>query len=487
MTHKLTAKKIPLNKKFIGRQYELNQLGKISHKNESAIIVTHGRRRVGKTELLEQAYRNRNVLKFEGIEGMSQKEQLKHVMWQFSEYSSNPLLARVVVTSWTEFFKLIADEVKQGVWTLYFEELQWLAGYSDRFIAELKFFWDNYFRHNHQLIMILCGSSPSFMIDKVLHSKSLYNRSVHEIALREFNLAEIARFLSKKSNREVMDAYLSVGGIPEYLKWVKTESSVFTSLCQNAFTANSFFSHEYERIFTSSLAANRNYQKIIEFLSRQKHTNRNQILKHLKLKSGGTLTNLLTDLEICGFIKRYTPYNLNSSSRLARYSISDQYLQFYFKFIQPIADDIDEGNFNQNPMSAVNTASLGKWLGFAFERMCRNKHRLIAKILGFESVRYRSGTFFNRATDQQQPGYQLDLLFERDDRVITVCEVKYLQSKVTAKVIEEFEQKLALFPNSKINSIHKVLITSQGAADSLINKGYFDRIVTLDDIFQAAV
>jgi len=106
-------------------------------------------------------------------------------------------------------------------------------------------------------------------------------------------------------------------------------TSVFLSLCKNSFAAGSFFSHEYKRIFISSLAVNKNYKKIIDFLSKRKYANRNQILKHLKLKSGGTLSALLIDLEICGFIQKYTPFNLNDSSLLARYSISDAYLQFY--------------------------------------------------------------------------------------------------------------------------------------------------------------
>ena len=244
--HNMRSYIIKKNRNFIGRQYELKQLTEIEKKKEASIIVTYGRRRVGKTELLEQAFRNRNVLKFEGIEGLSQKDQLKHVMWQFSEYSDNPLLASVILSSWTEFFKLIANVVEKGLWTLYFEEIQWLAGYKAKFISELKYFWDNHFRHNKKLLLILCGSSPSFMINHVLHSKSLYNRSLYEISLKEFSLIETAQYLKKRAPREIMDAYLSVGGIPEYLKWVNMESYVFTGLCKNAFTANSFFSHEYK-------------------------------------------------------------------------------------------------------------------------------------------------------------------------------------------------------------------------------------------------
>ena len=117
--------------------------------------------------------------------------------------------------------------------------------------------------------------------------------------------------------------------------------------------------------------------------------------------------------------------------------------------------------------------------------MCRKNHRLFAKILGFEAVRYKSGAFFNRGTEAEKPGYQIDLIYDRDDKVYTICEIKYLQSKVTPKIIEEFEKKLALFPNLKNRTIHKVLITTEGADYPLTNYGYFDRVITLRDIFEA--
>jgi len=481
----MKGKFIKINKYFIGREYELKRLSSIGESNEPAIIVVYGRRRVGKTELIEQAFRERNILKFEGIEGQPEKKQMQNVLQQLSEYAEEPWLAKVNITSWTEMFKIIAGFVKQGIWTLYFEEIQWLANYKDDFISELKYVWDNYFRHNSRLVLILCGSSPSFAINHILGSKALYNRSQHELPLKEFDLLEAKEFLPKRSNREIMDAYLTIGGIPEYLKWVSKDSSVFLSLCKNSFTAGSFFAHEYTRIFISSLANNKHYKKTIEFLSKKHFATRDDILKHFKLASGGGLSEILLDLKICGFISKYTPYNLDQDSLLARYCIGDAYLQFYFKFIKPIAKQIDNGDYNHNPTAALPTDSYSKWLGYAFERMCRNNHRLFAKILGFASIAYQSGVFFNRATNLESPGYQIDLLYDRGDKVYTICEIKYLQTKVNSKVIAEFEKKLSLFPNPQNRTIQKVLITTEGADETLSKRNYFDRIITLQDIFTA--
>ena len=481
----MKTRSVDVMKKFFGRAFEQEQLNKIASAKEASMIVIYGRRRVGKTELIEQTLRTRNLLKFEGIEGLTQEKQLANVMEQLSIYLEEPLLAKTVIGSWREFFQVLAKYTGKGVWTIYLEELQWLASYGSNLVAELKYVWDNYFRHNPDLLIVLCGSAPTFMLDYVIHSKALYNRSQYEMHLAEFGLPDTREFLSKRSSREVMNAYLTVGGIPEYLKWVNKESSVLLGLCNNAFIAGSFFSREYEKIFTSSLANNKHYRRIIELLSDCRFATRDELAKKLGVQAGGSLTTTLVDLEKSGFITKYHPFNLERSTMLSRYAIDDNYLQFYFKFIKPIERDIAAGSYNQNPRSALNMDSYVKWLGFSFERFCRKYHRVIAKILGFGGVQYESGAFFSRATEKAVKGYQIDLIYDRLDNVYTICEIKYLQGKVGTSVIDEFERKLALFPNKSNKTIQKVLVCSEGVDQALEDRSYFDAIITLDQLLDA--
>jgi uncharacterized protein len=301
--------------------------------------------------------------------------------------------------------------------------------------------------------------------------------------IREFNLIETQAMLSSHSQREVLDAYLTIGGIPEYLLRLRNKTSVYLKLCQESFLPGAFFLHEYEKIFTSSLSQNKNYKKIIQFLSKRKYASRAEIVKHLSLKSGGTLTDLLNDLQICGFIEKHTPYNLSSKSLLARYCISDAYLQFYFKFINPVESQVNQGDFITDPTQALNTHQYQIWLGFAFERFCRKYHRIIAKILGFSAVKYRAGVYFNRRSNTETPGLQIDLLFERADHVITVCEIKYTQASVSLPVIDEFARKLEIFPNKTQKTIQKILITNADVDKTVIHRAYFDKIIRLQDIF----
>ena len=474
---------IPVNQNFIGRAFERKRLGNIGRDDAPAIIILYGRRRVGKTELLEQTFRDRNILKFEGRENVPELQQMKRVMEELAEYANQSLLKNVNVQSWREAFQYIHQQTTSGVWTIYFEEVQWLAQYKDDFISELKYAWDNLFRLNKEIVLILCGSSPSFMINQVMHSKALYNRSQHEMHLEPFTLAEAAQYLPKHTHRSVMDAYLTVGGIPVYLDRLKKKSSVLLSLCENAFTKDAYFANEYQKIFISSMSNNKHYQDVVRYLSQRKYATRMELSKHLKLQSGSNLTALLADLEICGFIDKYAPYNTANNSKLVRYAIKDAYLQFYYKFIEPKAKQIASGRYNDNPRSALSDNDYTQWLGYAFERFCRQNSHKIAKLLGFSAVNYTDGAFFNRETNKAAPGFQIDLLFDRADQVITICEIKYSINKLSVKVIKEFEQKLERFPNKANKSIQKVLIASAGVSDAVIDASYFDEIIILDDLF----
>ena len=469
---------------FVGRRNEIKRIVEAAQAKEASILVVYGRRRVGKTELIEHSLRNRNLLKLEGVEYGDTQSQMYRVLYQLSKALNDPNITRMQFHTWLELFDFIADKTAIGQWTLFLEELQWLAEYKNELISDLKYIWDNKLRYNPELLLVLCGSSPSFMRNQVVHSKALYNRSMYEIHLRDFSLKETQEYLGNRSHREVMDGYLTVGGIPEYLKRLKKHSSIQVGICEESFQQNSYFSSEKNRIFISSFASNIHYEEIVDYLAQCKFASKKDIEKYIHIKGGGTLTSVLNDLDLCGFIERYIPYQAKKNSNLARYCIADNYLRFYFKFITPISDRIEQGDYNQAPLHALNKESYQKWLGFSFERFCRKNSHFIAQIIGFSAVRYKSGPFFNRATTKEQSGYQIDLIFDRADHVLTICEIKYTVGKTGVEVIEEFEKKLNLMSHRENKTIEKVLITASGASDALIAHAYFDRIITLDDFFK---
>ena len=477
---------------FIGRKSELSLIETISQ-TRPAILIIHGRRRIGKTSLVERAFRDETILKFEGIEGLSKKAQINAFLLQLTTYiekfdSKNANLIKILISKistkvgWFEILAILSEYVVNKKLVLFFEEFQWLASYDDELIGAPKYYWDNCFKDEKNILLVLCGSSPSFMVNHVVYSKALYNRSQYELPLQQFTIYEAKQFLGRRySNQDVMDAYLLVGGIPEYLKYLTQDSSIYLSLAANSFTKGAFFKSECSKIFISSLSQNPNYQEIVKFLSKVKFASRDEILRHLKLESGSNTSRILDDLEISGIISKYTPYNKTAKTKLVRYEIADSYLQFFYKFVEPKIKMIDRGDFQQKPSDALPISSLDQWLGYSYERFCRNNAPLIAKILGFGAVSYTYGPYFNRASSKEDKNYQLDLVFDRKDKVVTVCEIKYTRSPISAKHAKEFLVKMDFF-TPKGRTIQTVLICNQAPTDEVLNGRYFDQIITLDEL-----
>lgn len=483
----LTPELISPNPHFVGRHDEIELIQKVQKLNSASILTVFGRRRAGKTELIEQTLRTRSLLKFEGLEHGSPAVQRRNFLTDLARYLNNPLMAKLKLNTWREVFELLAEQVKAGRWTIYFEELQWMANYHDDLIAELKLVWDNRFKRNPNLLIVLCGSSPSFMIKKVIKSKALYNRSQYQIHLHEFTIQDAKLFLAKRSlsSFELMDIYLSVGGLPEYLNYLKPYASGYLGLCSESFKKNGFFVSEYDRVLVSSLGKQDIYENILKYLAQKKSATREEILNKLNLKSGGTASRVLLDLELCGFIGRFTPVDAKATSTLVKYQITDSYLQFYFKFIAPQSTEINRGKFDKNPTQALSMTAYRQWLGLAFERWCRQNAHLIAERLGFAAVEYSSGPYFKKGTTKKgntSEGVQIDLMFIRKDRNLTICEIKYTDTPTDSTVIPEFERKLALVDLGKRYSITRVLISAYGADQKLRDRMYFDRILNLEDL-----
>lgn len=496
----MKSKNIELNQKFIKRVKEQETLNLIKKANEPVILIVHGRRRVGKTELIEQSFRERNLLKFEGLENQPKKDQIAVVLDTLAEYAEDPKISRLKLTKWRQVFELIYEYIKEGEWTLYFEEVQWLANYRSEFISDLKHVWDNKFKNNNKLIVILCGSSPSFMIEKVIKSKSLYNRSNHTLTVPEFNFSEARDFLcysNSISSFEVLDAYLTIGGIPEYLKYLRNKSSVATALADSSFKKDGFFVEEYEKVFTSSLGKNSNYRDVIELLSQSKYLTKEEIVKKLKLSDGGTVTKLFKDLEESGFISRFNTIDSKGNGKESRYRISDSYLNFYYNFIKPKLNQIKNLDYEENPFLALDYDSYRKWLGYAFERFVRKNSRRVAEVLGFKDVKYDVGAIYvkrnnnnnnNKAIKLEKlKGLQIDLAFKRADRVLTVCEIKYQARKIGVEIINEVEDKIETLIKSKKAyenwTIQRVLISAGDVEDKVANSGFFHRILKFEEIF----
>jgi hypothetical protein len=321
------------------------------------------------------------------------------------------------------------------------------------------------------------------MVNKVLRSKSLHNRSQHELHVKPLPFAEARKLLpSRTSLREAFDAYLLVGGIPEYLLRLGERSSCYLSFAHEAFSENGFFVNEFERMIVSSLAHNPDFEKILRYLAKVSFCDRKELARILGISPGGELSRLLQELSLCGLIRQYVPLDKPENSLLQRLSIADPFLRTYFKNIAPRLTRIRHGSYNKAPESAVSYSELSAHLGYAFETLCVTKSAVIASTLGFSAVDYRAGSYFSRVASREIKNYQLDLIFQRADQVHTISEIKYSLMPVDASVIAPFERAISLYSRRVKQRVERVLITAAGATESLKRKGYFDRVLTLAEL-----
>lgn len=492
---KLVPYKIKLNPNFLNRDRELAILKSNDALSQASIVVVSGRRRVGKTELIEQFYRDSIVFKFEGIQPDQsvkrtfQEElnfQISQCCKRLAKYTGQIAYSHLALTSWTDFFELLLPYVKDRAVILYFEEIQWLSNYSDRFTAEIKPIWDDHLRHNSKLRLVFSGSAPSFISKQFLKSSALYNRSTVHIALNEFSLATTRKFLSKLSEQEALIAHLMIGGIPEYLKVLKNSSSIIQGFVQHGFERDGIFFSEYEKIFVSSMSTNKHYKNIIQILAQKPYLNREEIVNKIGVTSNGSVTAVLSDLEECGFIASYYPLNNPESSRSRRYCIKDAYLMFYFKFIYPHRAKILHTDIKQDQSKWISKGSLNQALGYAFEKWCRFNPYHLAKCMKFDQIGFESGAFYSRKLDSK--GIQIDLLFKREDYRIVVCEVKYSAPASPITVLNQLKEKASILielhkKDFSKYSIEYALIVGEEIPNIEKFKNYFDYVVDLRSIF----
>lgn len=471
--------KITPSANFIGRSYELSRLDMILSEEQTSITVLHGRRRVGKSELLEQALQNRKVLKFEGIEGRPVTYQRESFLGELAKYCSDFNIAKLKLKSWKEVFLILAEKLEKtkGV-VVYLEELQWLANYRSDLVSDLKYVWDNHLRKVSGLKLILCGSATSFMVGKVLKSKALYSRSINEIHLEPFSLAESRKYLANYSNSGSLDAHLLIGGIPEYLRYFKKNETALMTLQNEVFVPGAYFLSEFDRVFTSSLAKFETHKQLVLLFAKRKFYLRSELAEELAVSGGGSFTGILEDLELIGLIARFNPYK----SKKTFYYLRDPYLNFYLKFILPKRVNIKEGQYKRSLGDAIDLVKLQQYLGYSFERYCREKHFTLAKILGISGVEYKHGPYSEISS--AEGGFQFDMVFDRKDRCLSLFEIKCKQTPLTLDVASEFEVKMKKINIPRSYNVQKVLVSAGPISKTLSESRYFNRIIELDELVE---
>lgn len=468
---------------FVGREQELSELNTLYAAKGAKLAVVYGRRRVGKSRLIEKFMSHKRHLHFDGLEGMQTQDQIDHFTRDLARQIDDPLLERVKFDSWSSVFEYLSvyleKNSKEKIVVL-FDEFQWLAVNQTKIVSLIKTYWDRIWSKQN-VLLILCGSVSSYMVNKVIKSKALYGRVNWELCLYPLMPKEINLLLGgKRSQDEVMLYSMILGGIPKYLQEINSNQSLEQNINRLLFVSNALLSNEYEKIFYSQFKEHKTYEKIVVSLERGP-LSLAEVAEKNNLTSSGGLKTYLDNLEKAAFITSYIPYDKNSNSKLIKYKLTDEYLRFYFKFIKNNIRLISD-NRKANLFARLVKPNWQSWLGFAFENYCIKNAAYLSELMGFEDQVIQWGPYFKRG-DQ---GFQIDLIYRRADKVITVCEIKYCDKPVGVEVVKEMERKCELLETPRGYTIEKALISRYGMDSSLQQLDYFHHAIAVGDFFNTS-
>ncbi|MBF0430680.1 MAG: ATP-binding protein [Fibrobacteria bacterium] len=471
--------------KFSGRKAEVHRFTDFLKEEHSSISVVYGRRRIGKSFLVAHCLRNHNPITIEGLENKPQNEQIKSFLLQLARQCSQNLSIPFGIKSWAEALFVLFEELKNNPRPVILDEFQWLANYRSDLVVQLKMLWEQYISKCGNIKLVLCGSIASFMIKRVIKSQALYGRVNLIIHLKAMLLKETSEMMSGKGLHEILDIQLLTGGVPKYIQMLQAKPSVRLGIVQEALSQNGYFVDEFDRIFTSHFGKNPDYEKIIHFLAMNPYgLSRTRICEFTGIRNGGNLTTMLDNLDSAGFISSKTPFFARHSIKQKKYYLHDAYLRFFYSFIKPNLSDIERNTNKQYIEQIWSSPRFRSWMGKSFEHICIQHAHLITELLGFAGVEYACGPYFKIA-DKEEMGCQIDLAFDRADKVITLCEMKYTMTSVGMDVIEEVERKSEILRRKyPAKTIQPVLLTLSKPTSDLENSGYFFRIIQAETLIQ---
>lgn len=476
---------------MIGRKKEIDILRDRYNSNKAEFIAIYGRRRVGKTYLVDETFKNRITFRHAGFSpSVDNKEgvlraQLDHfyesLIMQGMEKCEKP-------RSWMEAFFLLEkhlqriDDGKRQL--IFIDELPWLDTPRSNFVMALEGFWNNWACHRHNIMLVVCGSSSSWILDNLINNHGgLYNRLTYQIHLEPFTLKECEEYYRESnvnfSRYDIVQSYMILGGIPYYMGYINNKLSLTQNIDNMFFSKGAVLKDEFDRLFNSIFDKPELMKSIVKLLYKNNAGyTRNEIIKHLKLGSGGHLTNQLTALINGSFIEKYTPFGL--SKREEHYKLIDPFCLFYLHF----ADD-KKSNSETYWQDHLESQEVVVWRGFAFENVCFNHINQIKKALGIAGVS-TSVSAWSKKKDNDEKGMQIDMLIIRKDNVINMCEIKFydkefITNEAYSRTLKARKQTLRESVSPKY-AIQGTLITTYGMKFNAYS-GEFIHCVTLDDLF----
>lgn len=476
---------------IIGRKQETKELLSIYRQKQARLVAVYGRRRVGKTFLVRELFKEQFAFYHTGVSPLELKDES---LLDVQLAAFNATLIRYGAqeptppTNWMEAFerliKLLEKRDAEQRMVVFIDEMPWMDTPRSGFMTAFEHFWNSWGAGQDNLMLIVCGSATSWIQDHLINSYGgLYDRVHAEIQLSPFTLCETEQLLKSQgvtlSRYDILQLYMAVGGIPMYLSYVQPGLSLAQIIDGLFFNRKAKLKDEFERLLNSLFNSPEHYKKVIRLLAkRQSGYTRNEISQKTGIPSGKGLTEVLKALEASDFIEYYKPFE--NSKRKMCYRLTDAFCLFYLNQVE--GQNRGENFWRDNE----NHSSLNTWRGQAFENACLGHISQVKAALDIAGVSSENSAWTLQGMEGQE-GMQIDLVINRADRVVNLCEMKFVNTEFEVK--KDYEMKLRYRLNwmrehvSKRHNVQMTLITTYGLKYG-VHSGIFQRTVTLDHLFE---
>lgn len=465
---------------LVGRETEIKILNEALKTTQAELIAVYGRRRVGKTHLIRTVYEKNIAFEFSGANQIPLAIQLEDFCLTAQKmFGLNTSIPIKIPENWFQAFRLLINLFEAHPTTekkvMFLDEFPWLDNKKSGFLAAFDHFWNSWASKQKNLVVVICGSAASWMIQNVVRNKGgLHNRITQRIRLEPFSLYEAALFLKSMqvnlSHYDILQLYMITGGIPHYLKNIRSGESVAQAVDRLCFTKDGLLFNEFMDLYPALFGKADKHIAVIRCLAnKMSGLNRNEILDLCQLKSGGTASKILNELEESNFITGYLPFGKNTKDTV--YKLTDEYSLFYLKFME---------NSKAKGLGTWQTKSAGQpwvsWCGLAFENICLKHIPQIKKALGISGV-YTEQSMWRYLPKSKETGTQIDLLIDRQDNCINLCELKFYKKEFTLDRNDSLllETKRQVFLE-KTNTKKTVFITLISTFGTKVNEHYLQTV-----------
>lgn len=474
-----------------GREIEIKILTDALKSTQAELIAVYGRRRVGKTYLIRSVYEKQLVFEFTGANGVDVEIQLENfALTVQTAFRLNLSVPMAIPKNWMQAFRMLINLLETNPSTdkrvVFLDEFPWLDHKKSDFLAAFDNFWNNWASRQRHLIVVICGSAASWMIQNIVHNKGgLHNRITQRIRLKPFTLHETSLYLKSNhvllGNYDILQIYMVTGGIPHYLKSIRPGDSATQTIDRLCFTKDGVLQNEFQDLYPALFGNADKHIAVIRCLAKKNMgMTRNEILTACHFKSGGTVTKILNELEESDFITGYMPFGKQIKDTI--FKLTDEYSLFYIKFIESIKST------GTGTWQAKSTGqSWQSWSGLAFENICLKHVTQIKKALGISGVYSAQSTWRYLPKTVGEKGVQIDLLIDRQDNTINLCEIKFYNTELT--IDKSYSGVLASKRQLFIEKTHTkktVFITLISTHGAKINEYYLQTVqnqLTMDVLF----